>query len=285
MMTEVGAETRFRQPSLLRGHHLVGGLNLAIQGRIQAFGALGVYTTDHRHFSEDDLHFLKALANILAATIERSQTEAQIRASMEEKEMLLREIHHRVKNNLQIILGLLSLQAGHLGQTQPDKVIEDIQSQVQSIALVHEKLYHTGALTRIDFREYATELVAQLGHMHRDLVKEITFDLKSDPLCLNIDTAVSCGLIINELVTNALSHAFPNGRSGRVQIELRQNGEKRLNLSVTDDGIGLPAALDVQESGSLGLNIVNNLVQQLAGTIERLPNPGTAFKISFPADQ
>ena len=285
MIAEPEIETRFKRPSLLRGHHLVGGLNLAIRGSKQSYGVLGVYTTDHRHFTEDDLHFLQAFANILAATIERSQAELQIRASMQEKEVLLREIHHRVKNNLQLILSLLSLQAGYLGQTQPEKLIHDIQGRVHSMALIHEKLYRAENLARIDFKEYTTDLVAHLFRMHHSTAGNIVFDLKTDPLSLSIDTAVSCGLIINELVTNALTHAFPNGRSGEVRIEFSQNGHDRLNLRVTDDGIGMPITFDVEESGSLGLKVVNSLVHQLEGTMERLPDPGTAFKISFPSDQ
>jgi two-component sensor histidine kinase len=288
VLADQESENRFKQPTLLRGYHLVGGLNLAVRGQAQAYGVLGVYTTNHRRFTEDDLHFLQAIANILAATIERSRSEAQIRAAMEEKEILLREIHHRVKNNLQIILSLLSLQSGYLGEIKPHKVIQDIEGRVRSMALVHEKLYRSDNLAQIDLREYVVELVNHLFRMHRALAREISFNLEADYLFLSMDTAVQCGLIINELVTNALTHAFPDGYHGEVRIEFALNGAGWVNLSVADNGIGMPPESELQESASLGLQVVDNLAQQLEGTIERLPAQGklgTLFKISFPYDQ
>jgi len=279
-MAEPGTETRFKQPPFLRGHHLVDGLNLAIQGSTHSYGVLGVYSTRHRHFTEDDLHFLQASANILAVTIERKQADAQIRAAMQEKEVLLREIHHRVKNNLQVILSLLSLQSGYLGETQPEKLLQDIQGRVQSMALVHEKLYRAEDLAQIDFKEYVTDLVAHLFLMHRALARGTKFALEADQIFVSMDAAVPCGLIINELVTNALTHAFPNG-GGEVRIEFWQNGDDRLTLNVIDNGIGMPADLDFHNTDSLGLKVVHSLVNQLDGTIELQPNPGTAFKITL----
>ena len=285
VVADLRSETRFKQPVEFLQYHLVSGIDMVIQGQEQPFGVLSVYTIRQRRFTEDDLHFLHAIANILATAIQRKQSEQQLRASMQEKEVLLREIHDRVKNNLQVILSLLNLQSGYIEDGHAQNILQDIYSRVRSLALVHEKLYHSQSLAQIDFGEYLTDLVAHLFRTHRAVAREINLNLHANQVFLTMDTAVPCGLIINELVTNALTHAFPNGRGGEIRVGFTQDGEGRVKLSVADDGIGFPAGLDIRETDSLGLQIVNTLVDQLDGTIELQPHQGTRFKITFTSDQ
>jgi PAS domain S-box-containing protein len=210
--------------------------------------------------------------------------EEQIKTSLQEKEVLLKEIHHRVKNNLQVIASLLNLQANYIQDAQAQEVFRDSQNRVRSMALIHEKLYRSENLAQIDFGDYIQELAAFLFRAQNAHEQGITLNLHTDRTLLDIEKAVPCGLIINELVSNTLKHAFPNGRTGEVRVEVHTNGHNQLNLVVADDGVGFPAEVDFQATESLGLQLVNTLTDQLDGTISLERQPGTRFSISFPAD-
>jgi two-component sensor histidine kinase len=149
------------------------------------------------------------------------------------------------------------------------------------MALVHEKLYQSDSLARIDFAEYVRTLTTYLFSSCGACAQGITLDIQAEDVFLGIDAAIPCGLILNELVSNALKHAFPDGREGKVWIELRNDDAQRLTLTVSDDGIGLPEGLDIRDTNSLGLRLVNTLVRQLDGTMEIHGKSGTEFKISF----
>ncbi len=230
---------------------------------------------------------------ILGASLditERKRAEDQIKASLEEKVVLLQEIHHRVKNNLQVISSLLYLQAGKIQDPQMLSILRDSQNRVKSMALIHEKLYQTKDLAKVDLGEYIHNLASYLFRSYTAHAGAIQLQVQADNVFLGIDTAVPCGLIINELVSNALKHAFPDNASGEIQIELRVDGafnpqpdqEQPFILSVRDSGVGFPADIDFQNTASLGLQLVNTLVNQLDGTIELHYNKGTEFKIQFP---
>jgi two-component sensor histidine kinase len=210
----------------------------------------------------------------------RKQAEEQLRTSLHEKEMLLKEIHHRVKNNMQVISSLLNLQSGYISDAQALEIFQDSQNRVRSMALIHEKLYRSKNLAEIDLGEYVNDLVTHLFRSYKADGKGITLKVQAEDVHLGIDMAVPCGLIINELISNALKHAFPNGRQGEILVELQKN-QQQVSLHVSDNGIGFPADLDFQNTGSLGLQLVNTLVGQLDGTIELQNGSGTAFKISF----
>jgi PAS domain S-box-containing protein len=209
--------------------------------------------------------------------------EERLKAALHEKEVLLKEIHHRVKNNLQIIASLLYLQSDQL--KDPDDVVlfEDTQNRVKSMALIHESLYRTGDLARFNFAHYIEGLCSDLLQSYTDGASHIQLHTELDELSFDVDTAVPCGLILNELLTNALKYAFPNGRPGDIHILLRAEAG-HVTLSVHDSGVGLPADLDFQHTESLGLQIVSLLTEQLGGTITLTRESGTAFAVTFPYD-
>jgi PAS domain S-box-containing protein len=195
--------------------------------------------------------------------------------------VLLREIHHRVKNNLQVVSSLLSLQSHHVHDEEARAVLNDSRSRVTSMALIHEKLFQSANLARVDAREYVRSLVAALFASYGVNRDRLRVAVEVDDVTLGIDTAVPCGLLINELVSNALKHAFPDPLPGTIEVGLRAEGEGRFRLRVADDGIGMPAGLDVGHPETLGLELVSALVAQLDGTLEVTRGPGTAFEVRF----
>jgi PAS domain S-box-containing protein len=207
--------------------------------------------------------------------------EEQVKASLEEKVVLLKEIHHRVKNNLQVISSLLYLQADKVRDQQLREILQDSQNRVKSMALIHEKLYQAKDLSRVDLGEYIRNLVSYLLRAHSSQKSDIRLHIQAEDIFLGIDTAMPCGLIINELVSNALKHAFPNGKSGEIHINLNTGQNNLFCLEVWDNGIGFPAEIDFQNTPSLGLQLVNTLVHQLDGAIELHRNGGTQFTIHF----
>jgi len=219
---------------------------------------------------------------ILQATVrditDQKRAEDKIRASLDEKVTLLREIHHRVKNNLQIIISLVNLQMRMIDDERMKRIMAETQNRVRSMALVHEKLYQSEDISHIDLASYTQFLVTHLFAFYGVSSGEVVLDLDIGKIKLDINTAIPFGLILNELVSNALKHAFIGGRTGSLSIMVREE-DTTLTLSVKDDGIGLPAAFDWRNAESLGLRLVISLVEQLDGTIELDRHAGTAFVI------
>jgi PAS domain S-box-containing protein len=214
------------------------------------------------------------------------QAEEQIKASLLEKEILLREIHHRVKNNLQVISSLISLQADNHDDRRLNEIFGDIRDRVRTMALVHEKLYQSGSLSRLNVADYVASLLHYLLRSHGTLVKNIALHLDVAPVELPIFTAVPCGLIINELVGNAIKHAFDNSSGGELTVSLQPVPETaHVCLRVRDNGSGLPAGFDWQRSRSLGLRLVHILTRQLHGTVEAVSDKGTEFIVVFPVKE
>jgi PAS domain S-box-containing protein len=227
----------------------------------------------------------KTLSKVVVSIFDMTshvEAEGRIRASLKEKEVLLKEIHHRVKNNLQVISSLLSLQARHLPDPEARRIFVESQNRVQAIALVHEKLYQSRDLSRIPFDEYVQTLVSNLCHSLDGAEREISPSVDAGGITLAVDVAIPCGLIVNELVTNSLKHAFPNRRGGCIQILLRRSGSDRLELIVQDDGVGLPSSLDPRQTPSLGLDLVFTFAEQLGATVDVRRHPGTAYSFVFP---
>jgi PAS domain S-box-containing protein len=210
---------------------------------------------------------------------ERKRAEAQIQGSLLEKEVLLKEIHHRVKNNLQVVSSLLRLQSHYATDPHVRDIFHNSQNRIRSMALIHEKLYGSRDLSRIDFGGYVRDLVTHLIRSYEAETSHISLQVEADEIYLNIDTAVPCGLIINELVSNALKHAFPEDRPGEIRVDLAQVDGDRFRLRVADDGIGFPADLNPLDTGSLGLQLVHILLDQLDGTIELKRDGGTTFEM------
>jgi len=221
-----------------------------------------------------------AILAVVRDITERRLAEEQLRASLREKDVLLREIHHRVKNNLQIVSYLLLLQAGHVKDEQVVEMFEDSRERILSMALVHEKLYGSKDLSRINFGHYASELLTHIFRSYRAQGRGITLKMDVADVTLGIEAATPCGLILGELASNALKHAFPAGRVGEVRICLAENNGK-IALTVADNGIGFPPDLDFRSTQSLGLQLVGMLVEQLDGTIDLVRNGGTSFHVEF----
>ncbi len=231
---------------------------------------------------DEDGHLLCwAGINLDISRLRRSQE--RLRASLQEKEVLLQEIHHRVKNNLQVISSLINLQAATLRDPVLQASLRDVRDRVRTMALVHEKLYQSGNLTRLDFAEYVTSLLHHLWRAHGAAAANVRLTLAVEPVELPVDIAVTSGLILNELATNTLKHAFRDRPQGEVTVGLsRDAAAKQICLCVRDDGIGLPAGLDWRVSQTLGLRLVQMLAQQLCGNVEIGSGPGTEFWITFP---
>jgi PAS domain S-box-containing protein len=217
--------------------------------------------------------------SVVRDVTEQKRAEQQLKTSLQEKEVLLKEIHHRVKNNMQVISSLLSLQATYITDDQVRNIFSESRDRVKSMALIHEKLYNSENLARINFSEYTRSLAAGIFRSYNTSPRRVRLEVAIDNLFFGVDTAIPCGLILNELITNCLKHAFPEGRNGIVRISLAAEGEGGFNLVVGDDGVGFPAGLDFRTVESLGLRLVNMLVSQLRGTIDLLPGPGTVFSI------
>ncbi|TFH42323.1 MAG: hypothetical protein E4G96_03695, partial [Chrysiogenales bacterium] len=207
------------------------------------------------------------------------RSETQINLSLREKEILLKEIHHRVKNNMQIISSLLGLQATHVKDDRDAALFKVSQNRVRSMALVHEKLYQSDTLAGLDFSDYITDLVRELSQSYY-IEDRIDIVVNANRVFVNIDNAIPCALIIYELVSNALTHAFPGERVGKIEVNFSE-GDDEFRLRVCDNGVGLPPETEINASDSLGLQLVDALVQQLQGTMRLDRGGGTAYTITF----
>ena len=233
-----------------------------------------------------------AFAKVMRDETERRRAEERLRASLLEKDVLLQEIHHRVKNNLQVVVSLLSLQANRMNRRDVINILNETQNRVRAIAGIHETLYSSPDLASISFSEYMNQLIRGLFSFYSVKDGDIQLKIESDDIVLDITQAIPLGLIVNELVTNALKHAFPAGRTGTVRASLcylQENSipdatldEGSAVLTVEDDGIGLPAEFDVQEQESMGIYLIRILTRQLRGAIQVGQNGKTQFRVVFP---
>lgn len=213
---------------------------------------------------------------------ESKRAEEVVRQSLREKELLLKEIHHRVKNNLQVTSSLLRLQLARVSDDATRAVLRDSQDRIRSMALVHEMLYQSPDLSRVDFAAYVRSLLQQLFRSYPLEKERVQHRIAIENVFLGVDQAVPCALLVNELVANALKHAFPGERTGTVEVSMiAENGS--LRLSVTDDGVGLPRQVDPPRTESLGLQLVRTLADQLGGRLSVLREQGTSFIVTFPS--
>lgn len=212
--------------------------------------------------------------------IEHQRVRDDLQVSLKEKEVLLREVHHRVKNNLQVISSLLSLQATYVQNDRITSLMEESQHRLRAMALVHEALYASSSLSQIDMSTYVRGL---LDYLSCSYAVPVEIRQHIEPVTLGVDSAIPCGLILNELVTNALKHAFPDGRAGEISVELRAAGEDRFSLTVRDNGVGMPADATFPSTTSLGLRLVEALAHQLRGSVHLIRGHGTTFMIQLTA--
>jgi len=224
----------------------------------------------------------RLLGGVSVDISEQIRTQKALSSALAAKELLLKEVHHRVKNNLQVISSLLSMQAQSLQDLAAARSLQDSQERVQCMALIHERLNRDGEPDRLDFREYAATLARDLFYSYAVDSERIRLRFELQPISLGLNQAIPCGLILNELLTNSLKHAFPNERPGEILVKLTWAHHQPVKLTVADDGVGLPVEFDWKESQSLGLRIMNILGRQLDGTVQRETGPGTVFSLAFP---
>jgi PAS domain S-box-containing protein len=210
------------------------------------------------------------------------ESEKELRAMLSEKEVLIKEIHHRVKNNLQIISSMISLQSDFLTDKRLQWVLSDMSNRVRTIALVHERLYQTDDLSRLNIAEYAHRLMQSLWFAFGAATDKVHLNLSMEPVLFPVGTAVLCGLILNELASNAIKHAFPDGRGGIVDVTLEHDpATGAACLRMRDNGVGLPVNFNWRQTNSLGLRLVQMLAKQMCGTVQTGPGSGTVFQINF----
>jgi len=211
---------------------------------------------------------------------QRKGAEKVIRASLAEKEILLKELHHRVNNNLQIIMSMLNLQAKKMKDPTLKLALKESQNRINTISMVQEKVFTSRDLSKINMNGYVLHLVGNLVTLYRVKQEKITVVLEIPDICIDINTAIPLGLILNELVANSFTHAFPDGRYGEVVLSMRDDGQA-LVITCKDNGVGMPQGYDWENPDTVGLMLVHSLVNQLQGTIEKVPAEGTRFTLVF----
>jgi len=231
--------------------------------------------------SKVDIEGRRIYTVILRDVTQRRVADEKIRASLREKEVLLQEIHHRVKNNLQVVSSLLSLQSRGVLDEETRQKFKESQNRVHSMALIHEQLYQSPSLSQINYPQYIRQLAAHLFRSYRVSSSRVELQTHIDHVRLSVDAAVPCGLIINELVSNSLKYGFPNGRGGVIRIEMRRQPDGRTTLTVADNGVGLPAEVGFWSTQTLGLRLVGTLVKQLEGNVEVERSEGTTVRVTF----
>jgi two-component sensor histidine kinase len=288
-------DPRFRNNPLVTGEMSVRfyvGAALRTRDGFPIGSLCVIDTITREHPTQDLLDNLTDLAFLVIEQLEfrssiaakRNVTEQELRRSLQEKETLLQEVHHRVKNNLQIVSSLLKLQADSLTDRGAAAALKESQQRVQSMAMIHERLYAVKQMAEIEFDDYARDLVHGLVYSYAGRAGNVTGRTLPPNIRLNIGQAIPCGLILNELVTNALKYAYPDGRDGEVTVELHESAEGRIRLSVSDTGQGLPADFDWKNMNSLGLRIVNVLAKQLGGNFTIESGERTTFAVDFARD-
>jgi len=248
-----------------------------------------LYETLHRAYDEledrvDERTAELARTNVTLQKeiVQRQQAEEQLKASLEEKEMLVKEIHHRVKNNLTVISSMLSLQSMELRDERARRAFQDSQSRVHSVALIHEKLYLSSEIGRIQLADYIPDLAREIFDSNRADESRVGLKIEVEELDLGGDAAINCGLIVNELVINALKHAFSADQEGDIGVDMHRTEAGMLRLAVWNSGLSLPENLDLKQKKSLGLKLVDSLVSMLKGELEVRSGERTEFTVTFP---
>ena len=244
------------------------GLETTLNKRIISWSFFPILTTQVVHCYAEDI-------------TEHRRAEELIRASLKEKEVMLKEIHHRVKNNLQVVSGLLQLQSAYIKDPQALQIFNESQSRIRSMALIHEALYQSKDLAKIDFHSYLRKVTDHLFRSFDATARQLTLKVEAEGIFLDVNKAVPCGLIIHELVSNSLKYAFPSGRDGEILVQLRLDAAQQLALIVRDNGVGLPAGWDPQLTKTLGWRLVTILTKQIGGVVEVQSTAGVEVKITF----
>ena len=244
-------------------------------------------------YSERDMKLLETIADSIAPILharlaneryekERKQAEEQIKSSLKEKEVLIRELYHRTKNNMQVIISMLHLQSRSIEDNNVLQIFGEMENRIKTMALVHEKLYQTKDLSRVDLKEYFNDLLSLLVRSYKELSGGITINTVMDSVSVTIDYAIPCGLIINEIISNCFKHAFSESKKGEIRIGLKSQTDGEIEIRVFDDGVGMPEGFDYREASSLGIQTIVALTEhQLNGKLDLNTDKGTEFQIRF----
>ena len=274
----ISKEDRERLVAVLRTEGRVAGMDLTLTAkdgnRVHCLYCGEIITVGEKE------HLLSIALDVTS----QKRAENLIRASLHEKEILLREIHHRVKNNLMVVSSVLNLQSETIRDRKAKDLLEDCRKRVQAMSLVHNRLYRSADLGRISISEYAGDLLSDISRSYGDLAGNIALVTDVGDMTFDIDTAIPLGLIMNELVSNAMKHAFPGETKGTITVKLHGE-EGNLRLTIKDNGIGFPKDLDFTATESLGMQLVITLVEQLEGDIELIRDHGTEFRVTFGTGQ
>ena len=276
----LGNEDRFKTPELLLEHGIHRAINVILQGDRTPFGVLEVDSRSEGEFTEYDLAFLQGAANILGMAIERQRIERDLKAALARHEVLLREVDHRVKNSLQLVVSILRIQGD--GATQPEvrRHLQEAAGRISAIARVHQRLNQTVQIESLDLGAYLTDLCRDVDEVAATC--QITAEIVPG---IEIATvrAISTALLVNELIANAAKHAYPKESSARVWVNLTKADENKIVISIRDEGVGLPSGFDLKSGKGLGMRIIGALAKQLDAEIQiQARHPGTEFRILMP---
>jgi two-component sensor histidine kinase len=213
--------------------------------------------------------------------IERREAEEGLKKSLAEKEILLKEVHHRVKNNMQIISSILKMQQRQVEDPKLKEALEESQNRIRSMALVHENLYRNENLAKILFSNYVKSMAGNLARTYSNARTNVRLEFDIEDVYMPLDTGIPCGLIINELLSNSFKYAFPDKDSGLIKIQFKKIDGDEYEMQVSDDGIGINGGFDIENTKSLGMKIVTKLVQQIEGTLNYDFSKGTKFEIKL----
>lgn len=244
----------------------------------QLYGAVAIFSRGEPVLDKKDI--VETLINMVSVALQRRNAENEIKKALDEKELLMKEIHHRSKNNLSIISSLLNIQSRYATDQHAQKVLKNSQDRARCMALIHDKLYNSQDLKNIDFANYLRNLTQNLFYSYIGSSQSIKLNLNIEETQLDIDTAVPLGLMVNELITNCIKYAFPDGNRGEINLEFYSENEEYV-LGISDNGVGIPDDYDLYNSDTLGLQIVTRLANQIKGELEIDTSNGTQFRLTF----
>lgn len=273
-------EQRFKTPGLFRKYGIKRAVNVILQGDGAPFGVLEVDSRSEGEFVEQDLTFLQGLANILGMAIERRRYEEQLEASIERQDMLLKEVNHRVKNSLQLVASMLRLQVGSIEDDGVRQLLSEAQARVMAVARAHERLYKSTDVARLDLSGYLKDVCEDVADSAGSC--ELVYEAAGS-IYIETDRAIPLALLVTELATNAAKYAYPDEEGGIIRVSIRPEPEDMLELSVSDDGVGLPPEFDSAALKTLGMRLIRAFAQGVGGTIEfgnRVP--GAQVTLRFP---
>jgi two-component sensor histidine kinase len=275
-------EERFRTPDLLRAHGVHRAINVILQGDGAPYGVLEVDSRSEGDFSEHDIAFLQGAANIIGMAIERQRYENKLKAALEHQQVLLKEINHRVKNSLQLVVSMLNLRATAQDDPSVTQILAEASSRVSAIARAHERLYKSSDVSKIELSSYLSEVCLDLSEVASSC--DVAFEA-SEPVFMTTDRAIRLALLVTELVTNAAKHAYPNGARGNVWVRLSRKDAGAAMISVRDGGAGLPEDFDMRKSTGLGMRLVAAMAEAMSAKLRTQSlHPGAEFAIEIPLE-